>query len=408
MTARRMLPILLAAAAAAALAAPFAAPAAAAAPASPTVQKEIVVTGPALSQSRRALEACLARKCLPKEDIDATLAYAENLFLVGQYAEARRVAHASVGRNGRFAKQYPIDVSDLYRATGRIASHLGEGGDYERSTTAMRRVLQGADLPKADVRLFSADLEVAGMYASLGRTDRARQIYSGLERDARAANRPDVAGMARVRQAYLSELDGEGRQARVDLLRIAADPAPDARVARISALVLLARMDRKDGRSPAPDALIRELRAAGAVQPILIYSPPVALPSNPQATEMTLAEATMAGNTSISHEANDVFEKRWADIGFWITPDGKVSDVEILRSHGSLAWADPLLRSLEGRRYTPAASPPGTYRVERYTYTSLWNAQSGSHMRQRSANARLEYIDLSTDNAPPAAPPSGG
>ncbi|MEO6114431.1 MAG: hypothetical protein ABIP07_08310 [Sphingomicrobium sp.] len=43
------------------------------------------------------------------------------------------------------------------------------------------------------------------------------------------------------------------------------------------------------------------------------------------------------------------------------------------------------------------ADPGGSYRVERFTYTSLWEQRLGTRIRQRSANARVESLDLSVD-----------
>ncbi len=63
-------------------------------PASPrpaSAEQEIVVTGVSLESSERALRECLARKCPPKEDIAASLADAENLFVGGKYDDAFRV-----------------------------------------------------------------------------------------------------------------------------------------------------------------------------------------------------------------------------------------------------------------------------------------------------------------------------
>jgi hypothetical protein len=379
----------------------FAAPAFAAVPApapsdqTPTVQKEIVVTGTSLSQTRRNLEQCLSRHCPPNEDIDATLAHAENLFVSGDYAEARRVTHASIGRNARHGKQYPIDVSDLYRATGRIASHMGEGGDYERSTTAMNRVLTAA-LPNTDIRRIGGDLEVADMYESMGRSDRARQMYEQVERNARAIGRTDVAGTAMVRAAWVNVLDGQTWLARQELRKIAADRSPGSRVGRTTALLLLARLDRKEGKTASSDALINELRTVKAVRPVLIYSPPITL-------KMAGGEPESGSVTRLM--AMDTFEGRWVDVGFWVTPEGKVTDPEILRSSGTTSWSDELMRSIAGRVYMPLSNPDGAYRVERYSYTSLWEARSGTRVRQRSANARIEYVDLTADPAPPAPAP---
>src|SRR4051794_22444833 len=83
--------------------------------------RTIVVTG--RRDSEAALKACLERHCPPKEDIDATLAYAEQLFEAGDYAGARTVLKRSLGRNAGEARRYPVEVSDLYRANGLVANH---------------------------------------------------------------------------------------------------------------------------------------------------------------------------------------------------------------------------------------------------------------------------------------------
>src|SRR5436305_9345304 len=103
------------------------APDAAAAPpqAEDPAQQAIVVTGTPIRDTERALRECLARKCPPNEDINAALAHAENLFVAGRYQDARSVTRAAIGRNHRFRKTYPVDVSDLYRANSRISAHLG-------------------------------------------------------------------------------------------------------------------------------------------------------------------------------------------------------------------------------------------------------------------------------------------
>jgi hypothetical protein len=56
------------------------------------------------------------------------------------------------------------------------------------------------------------------------------------------------------------------------------------------------------------------------------------------------------------------------------------------------------MRSIAGRLYSPIRE--GTYRVERYSYTSRWMNVTNTRIRQRSPNARIEYVDLT---APPPA-----
>lgn len=369
-------------------------------------EQTIVVTGRSLGETERTLRECLGRKCPPNEDIDASLAHAENLFVAGKYGEARRVTLAAIGRNSRYRKTYPIDVSDLYRANSRIAAHLGEGRDYEFSTIEMHRTLSDA-LPRTDPRVIDADLEWADMYAAFGRIDRSRQVFKEAERQAEAAGRPDLAGIARVREAWLDQAAGETWLARQKLEKLAADRSSSGSLQRVAALVLLARLDRSQGKLESSNALAEEMRAMHAKQPLLLFAPKVDLsPRMPEgdATEGTPTSGA-GGGGSLAHftaspltlMATDNFDDRWIDVGFWITPDGKVRDAEILRSRGNTSWTKQLLQSIGGRTYAPLDDPDGSYRVERYSYTARYMDVTGTRMRQRSPNARIEYVDLTPD-----------
>ncbi|MEA2998937.1 MAG: hypothetical protein QOH04_13 [Sphingomonadales bacterium] len=359
------------------------------APATPG-EKPIIVTGTSLRQTERNLKECLARHCPPNEDIDATLAHAENLFVAGDYKQARTTTLASIGRNGKYSKQFPIDVSDLYRANGRIAAHLGEGHDYEFSTAEMRRILSGSFGHK-DARVIAAELEVASMYASIGRIDRAKQLYDEAEHDAKAMGREDLAGVVRVRGAWLHQLQGDNWLTRQALQKIADDVAPGNRTARLTALILLARLDRLEKKPEKTDALLAELRSHPGKTPALLFSPRIDLTRRMvDPASQTMSQLTLMPTSS--------FDDTWVDIGFWVTPDGKVNDAEILRSHGDTGWVAPLLRSVAGRIYSPISDPDGTYRVERYTWTSLWEYDhTGTHMRQRSPDGRIEFLDLTAE-----------
>jgi hypothetical protein len=103
--------------------------------------------------------------------------------------------------------------------------------------------------------------------------------------------------------------------------------------------------------------------------------------------------------------AAENFDDRWVDIGFWVTPEGRVKDADILRHSGPIYWAQPLVRSISGRIYSPGgeAGSDGTYRIERYSYTSLWMDRTGTHLRQRGPNARLEFLDLTAEDQPRAS-----
>jgi hypothetical protein len=351
----------------------------------------IVIT--ALSQSARALRDCLARHCSPEEDIAASLAHAENQFVAGDYEGARRTLKASQRRNDRFASRIPVPVSGLYRAGARVAAHLGEGEDLEQSTWGIKRALK-AGLPNEDARLVAADLEVAGMQASLGRGPRARRIFEESISGAEKIGRPDLAAMGRLRLAWLNKMDGDHGLARRQLNALAADRSPAGQAARLSALVLLARLDRAEGRPDSSDALIAEWRAAGVTRPILLFAPEIKMTTREGSEAVSSHELPTVSVTRLMATQN--FDDRWVDVGFWVTPDGHVGDIDILRSKGPTYWTKPLLTSIKGRVYAPltVTSPDGVYRVERYSFTSLWEDRTGTHLRQRGANARVEYLDL--------------
>jgi tetratricopeptide (TPR) repeat protein len=354
---------------------------------------EIVITGTPLRDTERALAQCIARHCPPDQEIEASLAYAENLFVAGKYADARDATHKALGRNARFAKDYPVPVADLYRANSRIAVHLGEGNDYVSSTWGIKRALK-AGLPETDYRVVGADLELANMYASMNRAEDARHMFEHVEKEAAAIGRPDIAGIARVRAAWLDEISGDRAAARAELRTIADDRSPAATLARLSALILLARLDRQENKPGSSDALIGELRNAGFPRPVLLFAPPLDLPG-PRTGQANEGMADSGSTTRLM--ATDTFDDKWVDIGFWVTQSGKVDDAEIIRSHGDTAWTRNLLNSIGGRIYSPTTGTGGNYRVERYTYTSLWTYETGSRMRVRGADPRIEYLDLTAE-----------
>ena len=111
--------------------------------------------------------------------------------------------------------------------------------------------------------------------------------------------------------AWIDYLLGDEGGARYKLRKMAADEAPEARVSRISALVLLSRMDREKGKSGDTDELIAELKKAKLDKPVLLYSPPMQLKRSP------IQDEGEAGNV-LRLWATDTFEDKWVDVGFWV------------------------------------------------------------------------------------------
>src|SRR5436853_3032207 len=201
-------------------------PAAAQKPAPEGDGQSIVVTGRRIDDTKRALEACLARKCAPVEDMAATLAHAENLFVGGDYRRARTTVQAGIRRNDRYARQHPREVATLYRADARISINLGDGETYRNSTYgAVRALKKGLD--SDDRTVLTGRFEVAQMLARLGRLDEAKGAYDEIARDAAGARERGLAAEARIRSAWLSYVRLKTRDMLEPIERVAASTDPE-------------------------------------------------------------------------------------------------------------------------------------------------------------------------------------
>lgn len=357
----------------------------------------IVVTGKRLEDTEAALRACLARKCPPDEDIAATLAHAENLFVAGDYEKARTTLRRSLGRNDKHADRYPVEVSDLYRSNALVANHLGFEEDYFHSTWGTLRALKEG-IPDPDWRQFGARMEIARMTARLRGLEEAVRAYRRLAKDAEAAGRPDIAALAQLRGLAMANQHRPSSSIRREIGKIAALTGPETQYASSAAKLYLARLAGEAGRIAEAQAMIREVAGTGVRALVLVYAPPYQL----NVQEMNTANPTeinaARGNPAARFGGN--FDDMWIDVGFWVQADGRVSELKVLRKSTNSSWADPLLKSIRGRLYAPLEQP--SYRKERYTYTAGWERQTGSHIMRRSPRARVEYLDLTlrADAAP--------
>ena len=361
----------------------------------------IIVTGIRIQDYRDRLAQCLARNCPPNEDADATLALAEALFLNGDYEEGREAVHASLRRNHDEAGGYPEPVSDLYRAHGRLSRHLGFDREALRSTHGILEALQEG-LPTEDHRHFTARFELAEMQMAMGRIGAARRELERLARIARAAGREDVAVRAELRTHWFNYIADPHGPARSRLFEMARSTDPARRYQTVAAKVMLARVHRAEGDDARADALLSEVGRGSSAQRRLLYSPRYQLAQRDPnvGVEQDLADALASRNT-LSRLPENYIDK-WIDVGFWVQPDGSVEGLEILRRGAGAGWAEPLLESIRGRRYSTGEEP--TYRLERYTFIAGYDTVTGTRIRQRGPGARVEYLDLTVSNPPPPPP----
>lgn len=366
-----------------------------------TAGPDIVVTGVSLNDAKAALRACLDQHCPPDKDIAATLALAETEFVAGDYKSARATMLSSIGRNRRFAKQYPVPVSDLLRANSRVAAHLGEETAYRSGAIDVVIALK-AGLAPSDPRVLNAQLELGDSYAKTGDTNDAIDLYQDVAKHAHAAHQSTSEGFALLRIAHLYAAFSKGKSspyytdavnaANRLIARTEPELAPFVRAAKL----LKANMAVQHGDTGAVDRLVAEYRAAakGTAVPVLLYAPKI--------EQRQLSGREGASGTTLNQLAVDDFDNQWVDVSFLIGADGKVSETEVLRKSATLSgdWVKPILTAIAGRRYAPLAPDnPGFFRVERYSFTAAWTTQTGSRMRVRSPVPKIEMVDLSRDPA---------
>ncbi|MEG3123454.1 hypothetical protein [Sphingomonas sp. GB1N7] len=364
-----------------------------AAPSAGTAERGIVVTGIPLETTRARLAACLARGCPPKEDIDATLALVENAFVAGEYKMARTALLESIRRNRQHAKDLPVDVSDLLRASGRVAAHLGEKTSYLAATRDAASILKD-NLPENDPRILDARIEVGDSRARVDDIGMAVEIYRDVAKQARKRDLPVTEGYARLRVAGLyaamaSQNTAYRPLAEQELQDLIEDRDPRLSRFVMAARVLQARMAVKRGNMTAVDELIANAKLSGGKTPLLLYAPVIEVDTHARLARGNMNRVQMA----------DV-DDQWIDVGFWISADGKVSDVDILRQSQSVSgsWPKLVTNSIAGRKYSafsPMSGQTGMQRVERYTMTAFWTTGGTStHLRTRDPAPRLEMLDL--------------
>lgn len=363
----------------------------------------IVVTGVPLEVTLKALKDCLARGCPPEEDIRLSLAHAENLFVEGDYRDARVTLQGSLKRTKRHADSLPVPVSDLYRANARIAEHLGEAKSFQLSTLDMRDTLQKG-LGESDPRSLIAEIAVGDSRAKLGQPDEAERIYKRVEERAIALGQPRVAMHARIRQALLwqarydnDKADWQKQKMLAAIADIRENPLPGAEEFALVGEVMQAKFDRREGEGSSTESLIRRFAEHGGVdRPVLLYSEPLM-----SSAELD-REAARADSASARLSTLSLNEPHWADVGFWVEPDGHVEGVEVLRAQGATDWLGKVVANIGKRVYAPIAKDAdsaGFYMIERYTLTARYaNDTTGTRLRKREPQMRIERIDLTPES----------
>lgn len=370
----------------------------------PFNRNEIVVVGAKIADLRADVERCEAGGCTVREDVIATIRYAEAAFLEGKYFDAHKALGRAVLRTRKGEDSDPFAIVELQTARANVARHYGEPNAEWRAVGTVARIMerhapQSPTALMARLRLIDANFRRdQGVVEHSGAYNIAQ--LKALSEEALEANLPLIALRADLSRASILYSTRQREDARALLGRIVESTVPDSGFLRLSAEILAMRLDLRDGNSSKVDALIAKLsQEQKQLEPTLLWAPENPLPENSvYVGRRDLGPfASGAGSTSYS-----TVPTRWVDIGFAIGSDGRVESVEVLRGSSNPIWAKPLTVAIAKRRYSPAAGPDdlaGRYRIERYTMTADFVVPPGSRIRRRAGMPRFERLDLTP--APP-------
>lgn len=299
---------------------------------------EVIVLG---RRAEKGLTDCLQRQCPPAEDVEASLQAAVEQFGAGRYADAHRTLQKAIHRNKKHAAELPGPVSSLYATLATVAEHEGYKDLWKhagRQNVVLLREHLGATTPAT----LTEEIRRADDMLGLGLPDVAEDIYKKAQRLALANDHRSIAAAATYRRAWLALM--RNRYAEADkLVRQGATIAGPSQPAMNQVRdVLLARIANRRGDKGAIEALATRLRQSATQAPTLLSAPPV-------------EDINPPPGTSDRYDRDPV---RWADIGYWIRPDGHTADVEMLRTTGLGQWRVGIVRHVSARRYVPLALDP--------------------------------------------------
>lgn len=354
------------------------------------VTPEIVVSGKRLSD---AYQECVNRACPPLRDAQVSIAYAEQQFRDGAYVKARKTLAAAVARNKRYAATAPKPVAAIYEAYATVALHDGEMDVYRKAVAGQVGTLR-RNLPPTDPAVVAVAFTTGDMWVMLNKGEAADSSYHAVEQRALAQGNATLAMLATLRRVGLASAQGYPDKAARLMAEAEARPAAADPALRAVLQVVRLRLAARRTENGKVDQLVEEIGHDVSTQPVLIWAPPYEPTAQAAARDAALKFDAIDPVAPTSGEFDPV---KWVDIGFWIRPNGRTEQSEILRGSQSTGWASYLLKQISGRRYTgvPSASgSSGVYRIERFTLRGTYVVPKGSLVRRRAGPKELEVIDL--------------
>ncbi len=361
--------------------------------ASPASSTDIVVTATRL---REALEQCQQGGCSVRRDAQVSIAAAEQLFRAGDYGKARSILFASIARNRDHAAEEPRPVAALYEAYATVSIHFGDPAAYRRGVSRQVRTLRD-HLPQDDPSVLAADFVAADQWIQARKFHQADQTLDAAARRSEAIGKTRWSAIATLHRAALAASLGSERRAEEFLKAARAKGADDAVVSRLARIVEL-RIAADKGDDARIDSLVRTVGNDPRNKRSLVWAPPY--PLDPAAAANT--PDAFQQQSSARVEQSSQLSVAWVDVGFWIAPDGRTRQVEVLRGSRSQKWVSAMLTQVAARRYAASADGvelPGDYRIERFSWRAPLGYVTGSNARQRVSAPELQVLDLTDPSA---------
>ncbi|MDJ0275700.1 hypothetical protein QLH51_02610 [Sphingomonas sp. 2R-10] len=357
----------------------------------PAQPDEIIVTG---HRAEDALVACLQRSCPPAEEVEASLQASVEQFTAGRYDHARRTLQAAIRRNRQHAAPLPGPVSSLYATLATVAEHEGDAELWQASSRNNVQILR-RELGPTDPATLVEELGFADNMVATGSLNAAESMYAGVRRHAVESGQGDLAAGAAYRQAWLAlarDRYAKAEQFATEAVALVGTQKPLLEQLRD---ILRARIAIRKGDAGAVDALAARLGQSVNDPPQLLFSRPV--------EDIQGGRAARGGvDTDPWHDSSI----RFADVGYWIRPDGRTADVEVLRDAGLGQWRSGILKQVSDRRYVPLRTEPGNpgmYRIDRFTVRATKGVPTGTRIARRMGALTVHVIDLTETEAMSAA-----
>ncbi|HEX8569043.1 MAG TPA: hypothetical protein VF699_03850 [Caulobacteraceae bacterium] len=351
------------------------------------VEPLVVIGRP--DEAARALKACRARKCPPREDMLLSLQLTEESFLRGDYRLARDTLRDAIGRHHHRGDAHPVLLAGLHKANVTVNTHIGYGEDAARSARQVPDLLArkyGQDSPEA----MWARLERADVLARTRSFASARRYYRELREDAAAAGHLPLVWSVEIREAYLPAQAGGVQTAKANLQRIIDQAQPHERLKALAARLKLISLHRQVGEHEEAGRLAADVAARAkptGPEPTLLWAPPIEVEHGP--VHVGVGQPPPVADPS-----------DWIDVGYWIRPDGRVEEPQVLKGGSkSDRWQPAVLDAVSRRIYAPVKGDPAfggrVYRVERIAYTALrLPPPIGSRIKTRSPYRQVYGLDI--------------